>query len=596
MPRKPSQTLEQFSPILADQLVDQSLRSIARGSDTKVQWRCPVDPRHVWWASPMNRTNAKNPTGCSVCNGKTVIPGVNDVATTHPDVAALMVNKDLTTTRTASSNKKVEFWCGNPRHDHWFAPLSNVAIQGTRCPQCWGRVPVVGINDLATTHPALAAQLVDQSLATTLKAGSATSVLWQCPVNPEHVWKTTPYSRVVKKTGCPYCSGRRIVPGVNDLATTHHDLTAQLVDQSLASVISKGTDTPVLWQCPDNPEHTWLAAPSNRVKPSGCPTCYRRHNNPSQTLLTEMVKALVPTSVVLSDDRTILPSGKELDIVIPDHHLAIEFNGVLHHSEGVAIELGSRSKPYPYDYHAKKTQEARSRGYQLIHVWEDDWKHKRNLVLRALAHKLHATNRLPEVLPDISPLACERLYARSLTVKTVPGDVARRFWQDNHLQGPVNCTFNIGLYDTNDVLRALLGVGRKNHGSRVKLPEGTWDIQRYATLGTIVGGFTRLLSHAEELLPVTTWTSWSDNDISDGGMYQAAGFTVDKTQGPSYSYVSKKTKDKRVHRSTYTKQRFIDDPDLVYEPGQTEHEAALANRLYRIYDAGKTRWIKHVER
>jgi len=134
-------------------------------------------------------------------------------------------------------------------------------------------------------------------------------------------------------------------------------------------------------------------------------------------------------------------------------------------------------------------------------------------------------DRLPDVLPNINPLACERLYARKLTVRIVPGDVARRFWQDNHLQGPVNCTVNIGLYDRDDVLRALLGVGRKNHGSRVSLPEGTWDIQRYATLGTIVGGFTRLLAHAETLLPVHTWTSWSDNDISDGGMYQAAGFT-----------------------------------------------------------------------
>lgn len=285
-------------------------------------------------------------------------------------------------------------------------------------------------------------------------------------------------------TGCPYCSGRKIVPDVNDLATTHPDLAVQLVDQSLATTTSKGGTTLVLWQCPVNPEHTWLAAPSNRVKPSGCPMCYR----------------------------------------------------------------------------------------------------------------LHTVDRLPEILPDINPLACERLYARKLTVRTVPGDVARRFWRGNHLQGPVNCTVNIGLYDTNGILRALLGVGRKNHGSRVSLPEGTWDIQRYATLGTIVGGFTRLLAHAETLLPVHTWTSWSDNDISDGGMYQAADFTPDKRQAASYSYVGSITRWERVHRSTYTKQRFIDDPDLAYEPGQTEHEAALANRLYRIYDAGKTRWIKHVER
>ena len=545
MPRKPSQTLEQFSSALADQLVDQSLRSIARGSDKKVQWRCPVDSRHVWWASPMNRTNAKNPTGCSVCNGKTVIPGVNDVATTHPKAAALMVDKKLRTKLTGSSNKKVEFWCGNPKHNHWTAPLSNVARQGTRCPQCSGRRPISGKNDLATTHPKLAAELVDRSLATTLKPGSNASVLWQCPVDSNHTWKATPYSRTTKKTGCPYCSGRKIVPGVNNLATTH---------------------------------------------PTPHPKTAKRY----QMRLTEMVQALVPGSPVLSDDHTVLPSGKELDIVVPDHHLAIEFNDIFSHSEQAVFER--HAKPRPHSYHASKTREASSQGYQLVHVWEDDWLHQRELVLRALAHRLHAVDRLLDVLPDINPLACQRLYARNLTVKLVHGGVARRFWQDNHLQGPVHCTVNIGLYDQNNVLRALLGIGRKNHGSRVSLPDGTWDIQRYATLGVIVGGFTKLLAHAETLVPVDTWTSWSDNDISDGGMYQAAGFTVDKRQAPSYSYVGRKTKWERVHRSTYTKQRFINDPDLTYQSGQTEHEAALANKLYRIYDAGKTRWVKTVAR
>ena len=545
MPRKPSQTLEQFNPELADQLVDQSLRSIARGSDKKVQWRCPVDSRHVWWASPMNRTASKNATGCSVCNGKTVIPGVNDVATTHPKAAALMVDKKLRTKLTGSSNKKVEFWCGNPKHDHWTAPLSNVARQGTRCPQCSGRRPVSGKSDLATTHPKLAAELVDRSLATTLKPGSNTSVLWQCPVDSNHTWKATSYSRTAKKTGCPYCSGRKIVPGVNGLATTH---------------------------------------------PTPHPKTAKRY----QMRLTEMVQALVPGSPVLSDDHTVLPSGKELDIVVPDHHLAIEFNDIFSHSEQAVFER--RAKPRPHSYHAHKTREAREQGYQLVHVWEDDWLHRRELVLRALAHRLHAVDRLPDVLPDINPLTCQRLYARNLTARRVHGGIARRFWQDNHLQGPVHCTVNIGLYDSDGVLRALLGIGRKNHGSRVSLPDGTWDIQRYATLGVIVGGFTKLLAHAETLVSVDTWTSWSDNDISDGGMYQAAGFVVDKRQAPSYSYVGRKTKWERVHRSTYTKQRFISDPDLAYESGQTEHEAALANKLYRIYDAGKTRWVKTVAR
>lgn len=310
--------------------------------------------------------------------------------------------------------------------------------------------------------------------------------------------------------------------------------------------------------------------------------------------LTEMVQALVPGSPVLSDDHKVLPSGKELDIVVPDHHLAIEFNDIFSHSEQAVFER--RAKPRPHGYHAAKTREAREQGYQLVHVWEDDWLHRRELVLRALAHKLHAVDSLPDVLLDINPLACQRLYARNLTARRVHGGVARRFWQDNHLQGPVHCTVNVGLYDQDGVLRALLGVGRKNHGSRVSLPDGTWDIQRYATLGVIVGGFTKLLAYAETLIPVNTWTSWSDDDISDGGMYQAAGFTVDKRQAPSYSYVGRKTKWERAHRSTYTKQRFISDPNLVYKSKQTEHEAALTNKLYRIYDAGKTRWVKTVAR
>lgn len=471
-----------------------------------------------------------------------MIPGVNDVATTHPKAAALMVDKKLRTKLTGSSNKKVEFWCGNPKHDHWTAPLSNVARQGTRCPQCSGRRPISGKSDLVTTHPKLAAELVDQSLATTLKPGSNASVLWQCPANPKHTWKATPYSRTTKKTGCPYCSGRKIVPGVND------------------------------------PVHSADSKTAKRY----------------QMRLTGMVQALVPTSTVLSDDHTVLPSGKELDIVVPGHHLAIEFNDIFSHSEQAVFER--HAKPRPHSYHAAKTREAREQGYQLVHVWEDDWLHRRDLVLRALAHRLHAVDRLPDVLPDINPLACERLYARNLTVKLVHGGIARRFWQDNHLQGPVHCTVNVGLYDSDGVLRALLGIGRKNHGSRVSLPDGTWDIQRYATLGVIVGGFTKLLAHAEALVPVDTWTSWSDNDISDGRMYQAADFVVDKQQAPSYSYVGRKTKWERVHRSTYTKQRFINDPDLTYQSGQTEHEAALTNKLYRIYDAGKTRWVKIVAR
>lgn len=38
---------------------------------------------------------------------------------------------------------------------------------------------------------------------------------------------------------------------------------------------------------------------------------------------------------------------------------------------------------------------------------------------------------------------------------------------------------------------------------------------------------------------------------------------------------------------------FRDDDSLTYQEGWIEREAAQANELLRIYDAGKTRWVKN---
>jgi hypothetical protein len=63
-------------------------------------------------------------------------------------------------------------------------------------------------------------------------------------------------------------------------------------------------------------------------------------------------------------DRTIL-EGKELDILIPESNLAIEFNGLYYHSEFT----GGKDKYY----HVDKTNLAESKGIQLLHIFEYEW-------------------------------------------------------------------------------------------------------------------------------------------------------------------------------------------------------------------------------
>ena len=657
--RPPAATLAQGHPTIAAQLVDQTLATqLSQGSAQSVEWQC--DLGHRWFAKVYNRTNAKNRTGCPVCIGKTVLAGYNDVATTHPDVAALFADQALTTTVTAFSNKKVHMRCAVDASHEWDSPPSRIAAGQGGCPSCSGRRSIVGANDLATTHPAIAAQLVDLNLGTRLKAGSSTAVEWRCPVNPSHTWLSNPYARVHQNAGCPVCSGRVRDVGINDLATTHPEIAATLVDQSLATKLGHGSTEKVWWRCLDDPAHTWAASVSNRAHRSACPVCANRqiiagHNdlatthpelarqlldpllataisygsgrlvqwrcendddhtwmafpyhrtglNPTgcpqccgplpsrgEKTLAQAIADLVFPDAVLTSDQSVLTGRHELDIVVPSRGLAVEFNGVYWHSEASGKTA---------DYHAAKSVAAAAAGYQLLHVWEDDWARRPDVVLRAIAHKLHATDALLRVLPDADPKIAERTYARSLTLDESRGQEAAAFLEANHIQGSVVASRHVVLRDSDGAIRAMLSLRSPRGNARMSRGAGVWEVQRYATLGIVPGGFTRLLKAAEKMLSaegveVTQWISFSSEDVSDGGMYRTAGFIAEAHLAPDYKYVGNATQWRRVPKEGYQLKTFRQRDDLVYEDGWTEREAAAANGLLRVYDSGKTRWTKPV--
>ena len=564
-------------PEIAAELVDASLATtVTARSGKKVAWRCGRG--HEWTASINTRTNGH---GCPVCAGKKVLPGFNDLATTRPDVAVKLVDQAAARRVSAFSSKVLEWTCDDGHV--WKAPVARIA-SGASCPACSGLTAAPGQTDIATTRPDLAAQLVDESLATTLKASTNRKVLWRCENG--HEWEASPNARSREKTGtgCPVCTNRLVLTGVNDLTTTHRDLADQAIDD--VSGLTYGSKHPITWRCDKG--HEWVARPNDRTTSnSGCPSCAAsRFVSRGESEVAGIIQTLVPDLEVRTTVRDVLARG-ELDVVVDDLGIAVEFNGLWWHSEAHL----SRT------YHADKAAAAAAAGLRLIHVWADDWADRRDIVIRGLAHRLGATTRLLDVLPDADPNAAGKAFARTLTPDNATSAEATAFWTANHLQGPVGSTYRFALRDDEGRIRALLGVGRRNHGSRVNPAPGTWDVQRYATLGSVPGGFTRLLAHAERAMRaagemVTTWTSYSDDDVSDGGMYQAAKFVVDKVQPPSYSYIGALTSWKRAHRTRFVKQLFIDDDALVYIDGMTEHEAATANGLYRVYDAGKTRWVK----
>jgi hypothetical protein len=60
--------------------------NIATSDRTDYYWQCPADARHIYSASPSNKVY--NASGCPTCPNRLVVPGINDVAPTHPEAAA----------------------------------------------------------------------------------------------------------------------------------------------------------------------------------------------------------------------------------------------------------------------------------------------------------------------------------------------------------------------------------------------------------------------------------------------------------------------------------------------------------------------------
>ena len=125
------------------------------------------------------------------------------------------------------SNKKAYWKCANGHK--WQASVANRAIRNTGCPYCSGRKAIPGLNDLATLYPNIAAEWNTPRngvlLPTMVSPGSGKKVWWKCSYG--HEWEAAVEKRVKEKTGCPYCVGRKVLSGVNDLETLYPNIAAE---------------------------------------------------------------------------------------------------------------------------------------------------------------------------------------------------------------------------------------------------------------------------------------------------------------------------------------------------------------------------------
>lgn len=252
---------------------------VTPGSHKKVWWRCSRG--HRWRAEVKSRTLLG--AGCPVCAGKVTAPGENDLATLYPDLAAQWhksKNGALTPQDVRPGSHKRVWWICERGHE-WQA-LVTARTAGEGCPVCAGKVVVPGENDLLSRFPEVATQWdVEKNgwlTAETVSAYSNRKVWWRCEKG--HGWQAAVAARTRRGSGCPYCAGRKVLAGFNDLATVEPFLAAQwhptLNGGLTAEMVTAGSRRSVWWQC--SLGHVWKARIHSRTgkQHCGCPVCAGR--------------------------------------------------------------------------------------------------------------------------------------------------------------------------------------------------------------------------------------------------------------------------------------------------------------------------------
>lgn len=262
----------------------------------------------------------------------------------------------------------------------------------------------------------------------------------------------------------------------------------------------------------------------------------------------------------IQGDRTII--GKELDIYIPSKNLAIEFNGLFWHSIGP-----KPTKIYP-NYHRDKTVLCNEKGIRLIHVNENEWSQKKDIIKSIILNSLGKT--------EIS------VGARKLSIVEVPVKKRKEFFNENHIQGDTGAMIAYGL-ERDGLLMAVISFSKPRFSN-----EADWEIVRYATRlnHSVNGGFSKLLNHFKSMYNGDI-ISYCDLMKGTGNLYKINGFVNIRTTPPGYYWTDKKD---LYHRSKFMKKNLHKIlPDFNEELSESDN--MISHGYRKFFDCGNSVWL-----
>ena len=274
------------------------------------------------------------------------------------------------------------------------------------------------------------------------------------------------------------------------------------------------------------------------------------------------------------NDKKLL-KGLEIDILIPEFKLGIEFNGCLYHSE----IFGKKDKKY----HLNKTELMNKEGYFLIHIFEDEWLNKKEIVKSKI---LYAINK-----------SCAfRIHTRKCVIKEIDSSLKNLFLEKNHIQGKNSSVVNLGAFYNDDLVSVMTFDNGRGMSMNKTNNKNYYELDRFCVNNSYsANGIAnkmikffiknynpkKIISFADR-----RWTLDKNNNL-----YIKLGFKLLEITPPVYSYFYKRTHEiNRHHRFAFGKSSLKKKFPEIYDENKTEWQMMQELGYDRIWDCGKFKY------
>lgn len=260
--------------------------------------------------------------------------------------------------------------------------------------------------------------------------------------------------------------------------------------------------------------------------------------------------------------------GKEIDILVPDKKIGIECDGLKWHTEW----FGKK----PHNYHLNKTLECNKKGYGLIHIFEDEFVNKKDIVFNKLRHIFHI------------PTKKINAYGRMCVIKEIYKYEAENFLEKYHIQGFSSASVYLGAY----LGCVLVGVMLFKNGN---IKNADWELTRFATHQdyNCVGVAGKLFKYfIKNYKPIKIYSfadrRWTIN--VQNNLYTKLGFSLDKLTAPDYTYYNERIdRYTRIHKMRFSKKALI--KKYGFPETMTETEMAKELGYDRIWNCGLAKYV-----